>query len=265
MSSSGNNQLNNQENINQDFDKNENIIENKSRNSFSEMNNTFNTLDVTPKVNRDNKHHNIQALKRIENIISSNNNISNNKNSFKTELKPTNVYIKKNINKTYNKPESNNNIFTYSNEEKYSLLKIKKMKSKKFSPYKSTNQLYNKVENFYDEEQNEKNSKNLFFKMNKNKKIYSLRKEYISLISFQDEKGINREFKLFRDDDIGLSNVYKIKNLVNDDDVNSDNETINTGVNRCKQHIKTAIDLMQKNKEDYVSKYMKRMQNDSLK
>ena len=59
MSSSGNNQLNNQENINQDFDKNENIIENKSRNSFSEMNNTFNTLDVTPKVNRDNKHHNI--------------------------------------------------------------------------------------------------------------------------------------------------------------------------------------------------------------
>ena len=139
------------------------------------------------------------------------------------------------------------------------------MKSKKFSPYKSTNQLYNKVENFYDEEQNEKNSKNLFFKMNKNKKIYSLRKEYISLISFQDEKGINREFKLFRDDDIGLSNVYKIKNLVNDDDVNSDNETINTGVNRCKQHIKTAIDLMQKNKEDYVSKYMEHIQNDSLK
>ena len=262
MSSFENKLFNNQENINQEFDNKENIGENKLQNSFSEMNNT---LDVTPKINRENKHHNLQALKRIENIISSNTNFSNNNNSFKTELKPPNVYIKKNINKTFNKPESNNNIFTYSNEEKYSLLKMKKIKSKKFSPYKSTNQLYKNVENFYDEEKNEKNYKNVFFKMNKNKKIYSLRKEYISLISFKDEKGINREFKLFRDDDIGLSDVHRIKNLIIDDDVNSEDETINTSVKRCQQDIKTAIDLMQKNKEDYVSKYMKHIHKDSLK
>ena len=263
MSSLENNLYKNQENINQEFDNKENNGENKNRNSFNEINSN---LDVTPKINREIRHHNVQALKRIENIISSNNNnFSNNKNSFKTELKPSNVYIKKNINKTFNKPESNNNIFTYSNEEKYSLLKIKKMKSKKFSPYKSTNQLYNNVENFYDEDNNEKNFKNLFFKMNKNKKIYSLRKEYISLISFKNEKGEVKEFKLFRDDDIGLGDVHRIKNLVDDDDIDSDNETINNGVDRCKQHIKTAIDLMQKNKEDYVSKYMKHIQNDSLK
>ena len=79
------------------------------------------------------------------------------------------------------------------------------------------------------------------------------------------EKGENREFKLFRDDDIGLGDFHRIKNLVEDDDIDSDNETINNGVDRCKQHIKTAIDLMQKNKEDYVSKYMKRIQSDSLK
>ena len=262
MSSFENKLFNNQENINQEFDNKENNRENKNRNSFDEINST---LDVTPKINREIRHHNVQALKRIENIISSNTNFSNNNNSFKTELKPPNVYIKKNINKTFNKPESNNNIFTYSNEEKYSLLKMKKIKSKKFSPYKSTNQLYKNVENFYDEEKNEKDFKHLYFKMNKNKKIYSLRKEYISLISFKDEKGINREFKLFRDDDIGLSDVHRIKNLLIDDDVNSEDETINTSVKRCQQDIKTAIDLMQKNKEDYVSKYMKHIQNDSLK
>ena len=263
MSSLENNLYENQENINQEFDKSENNGENKNRNASYERNSI---LDITPKINREIKHHNIQALKRIENIISSNNNnFSNNNNPFKTELKSSNVYIKKNINKTFNKPESNNNIFKYSNEEKYSLLKIKKMKSKKFSPYKSTNQLYNNVENFYDEEKNEKDFKHLYFKMNKNKKIYSLRKEYISLISFKDEKGENREFKLFRDDDIGLGDFHRIKNLVEDDDIDSDNETINIGVDRCKQHIKTAIDLMQKNKEDYVSKYMRRIQSDSLK
>ena len=252
MSSSGNNQLNNQENINQDFDKNENIVENKSRNSFSEMNNTFNTLDVTPKVNRDNKHHNIQALKRIENIISSNNNISNNKNSFKTELKPTNVYIKKNINKTYNKPEINNNIFTYSNEEKYSLLKIKKMKSKKFSPYKSTNQLYNNVENIYDDLKNED-----YFKMNKNKKIYSLRKAYTSIVSYTDENGNKKEFNIFRDEDIGLSKGPKIKHLLIDDDTDSDEETVNNGISRCMQNLKKAIDSVKNDNDIYISEYKK--------
>ncbi len=236
--------------------------ENKNKNSIFDSNNTS---DITPRVNRENKT-NIQALKRIENIIQTNIKKLNDNSSFKTGIKFSNIILeKKNINKTFGKKQSNNNIFTYSKEEKYSLLKIKKIKNKKFSPYKSTNVLFNNVENFYDEQKNESDSKNIYFRMNKNKKIYSLRKEYISLISFQDEKGINREFKLFRDDDIGLSNVYKIKNLVNDDDVNSDNETINTGVNRCKQHIKTAIDLMQKNKEDYVSKYMEHIQNDSLK
>ena len=35
---------------------------------------------------------NFQALKRIENILSSNNNISSDKISFKTELKPLKIY-----------------------------------------------------------------------------------------------------------------------------------------------------------------------------
>ena len=179
----------NKENINPEFN-NENIDENKVHNSFMELE-LNKTTDITPKINRENKT-NFQALKRIENILSSNNNISSDKISFKTELKPLKIYPEKNVNKTFGRPESNN-IFTYSNEEKYSLLKIKKIKNKKFSPYKSTNVLFNNVENFYDEQKNESDSKNVYFRMNKNKKIYSLRKDYMSIISFQDNKNNKKD------------------------------------------------------------------------
>ena len=82
--------------------------------------------------------------------------------------------------------------------------------------------------------------------MNKNKKIYSLRKEYISIITYKDENDNDKEFKLFRDNDIGLNNGPKIKNLLIDDDLNSDDETINNGKNRCMRNIETAINLMKK-------------------
>ena len=248
----------NKENINPEFN-NENIDENKVHNSFMELE-LNKTTDITPKINRENKT-NFQALKRIENILSSNNNISSDKISFKTELKPLKIYPEKNVNKTFGRPESNN-IFTYSNEEKYSLLKIKKIKNKKFSPYKSTNVLFNNVENFYDEQKNESDSKNIYFRMNKNKKIYSLRKDYISIISFQDNKNNKKDFKIFRDDDIGLGKFHRIKKLLLDDDVESDDETINTGVNRCKQGILAAINLVKKNKNEYASTYKKYIDND---
>ena len=101
--------------------------------------------------------------------------------------------------------------------------------------------------------------------MNKNKKIYSLRKEYMSIITYKDENDNDKEFKLFRDNDIGLNNGPKIKNLLIDDDLNSDDETINNGINRCMRNIETAINLMKKNKKEYVSKYMEHMENNSLK
>jgi hypothetical protein len=248
----------NKENINPEFN-NENIDDNKVHNSLMELE-LNKTTDITPKINRENKT-NFQALKRIENILSSNNNISSDKISFKTELKPLKIYPEKNVNKTFGRPESNN-IFTYSNEEKYSLLKIKKIKNKKFSPYKSTNVLFNNVENFYDEQKNESDSKNIYFRMNKNKKIYSLRKDYISIISFQDNKNNKKDFKIFRDDDIGLGKFHRIKKLLLDDDVESDDETINTGVNRCKEGILAAINLVKKNKNEYASTYKKYIDND---
>ena len=250
---SSKNQNDNKENliIGQTNDKSD---ENKVQSSFLELNNT---LDVTPRIIRENKT-NIQALKRIENIIQTNVKNINDNTSLKTDIKPSNNFLKKNVNKTFGKKQSDNNIFTFSNEEKYSLLKIKKIKSNKFSPYKSTNHLYNNVENVYDENvQNKNDSKDLFFKLNKNKKVYSLKKAYSSIISFKGQNGINKEFKLFRDSDIGLNNGYKIKRLLSDDDVDSDDETVNLGVERCFQNIHSAVEIMKKKKEDFVGKYMK--------
>ena len=258
---SSENGANNKENSFIEF-TNINNDENKIQNSFFDLNNT---LDVTPKISRENKP-NIQALKRIENIIQTNIKKLNDKTDLKTDIKPSNKLLQKNINKTFGKKQINNNIFTYSNEEKYSLLKIKKIKSNKFSPYKSTNHLYNKIENIYDEkDKNESDSKNLFFKLNKNKKIYSLRKAYMSIISFKDQKGNNKEFKLFRDSDIGLNDGHKIKKLLSDDDIDSDDDTINAGVNKCIQQIQTAIGLMKNNKDEYIKKYMEYIESDFLK
>ena len=121
---------------------------------------------------------------------------------------------------------------------------------------------FNNVENFYDEQKNESDSKNIYFRMNKNKKIYSLRKDYISIISFQDNKNNKKDFKIFRDDDIGLGKFHRIKKLLLDDDVESDDETINTGVNRCIEGILAAINLVKKNKNEYASTYKKYIDND---
>ena len=236
----------NQENINPESNNEENN-ENNRNNFFISLNNAS---EITPKINKEPRL-NIPALKRIENIISTNGNSIKNNNSFKTELKPSKAYLQKNVNKTFNKPDRNN-IFTYTNEEKYSLLKIKKLKSKKFSPYKSTNQLFNNVENIYDNLKNEN-----YFKMNKNKKIYSLRKVYMSIVSYTNEKGDKKEFNIFQDEDIGLSRAPKIKNLFIDDDINSDDETIDTGIKRCMQNINSAINYVKKHNNEYISEYKK--------
>ena len=136
---------------------------------------------------------------------------------------------------------------------------MKKIKSNKFSPYKSTNFLYNKVENAIDEEKND--SKFLYFKLKKNKKIFSLKKVYISHIYFENENNNKKEFKLFRDCEIGLNDGNKIKVQYEDFDVDSDDDVIENGVKRCLENMKTAIELMKNKNEEYVGKYMNTFEN----
>ena len=255
MLSYSNNNQNNQENINPDFINNENINENRTdiNNIFVQTNNKDNNNSDDQPVKTINR----QALKRIENILlTQNKNDNGNKNFVKTEIKQSKIFSD-NIYKTLNKPSTNYsfNPFNYPKEEKYSLLKMKKIKSNKFSPYKSTNHLYNKVENTFDEEKND--SKYLYYKIKKNKKIFSLRKAYISYLSFQNGNNENKEFKLFRDCDIGLNDGNKIKVQYEDFDVDSEDDIIEQGVNRCIQNIGSAIELFRKKNAKYTGEYMK--------
>ena len=233
--------------------ENININENEAENTFFKENQTknynFSNIQIINKITK-------QPLKNIENILLNNTNININKTPANTAIKRPKTFLENNIYKTLTKQNSFNP-FNYSREEKYSLLKMKKIKSNKFSPYKSTNHLYNKVENAFDEEKND--SKFLYFKLKKHKKIYSLKKVYISNITFIDEKRKNKDFKLFRDCDIGLNDGNKIKKQFEDFDVDSDDDVINNGVKKCFQNIQTAIDLMENRNEEYVGKYMKKL------
>ena len=208
-------------------------------------------------------HYTNKKSQNQENIIQSDYNSKNNKKENLKKNKPkSNILnsientclncINKNNNKiisnTKTFKEDNKNIFLNSND-KYSILKIKKIKNKKFSPYKSTNQLYNKVENIYDND----------FNFLKQKKISSLKKVYISNINFIDSNGKNKNFKLFRDCDIGLNDEktgmkIKIQLIENDDD--SSDEIIAKSIDICKHKLKEAIQMIQ-NKSEYAKKYLK--------
>ena len=259
MFSSKDNDINNNNSFS-NIINNENKNENERENPFFKSENEKNESNIKNNiVNKIKK----QPLKSIENIISTKTNINDN-TSAKTTIKQYKSFLEDNIiHKTVSKKLNNNNNvfsrFSYSNEEKYSLLKMKKIKSNKFSPYKSTNHLYNKVENNFDEEKND--SKFLYFQLKKNKKIYSLKKAYISHLSFKDENNNSKEFKLFRDSDIGLSDGYKVKKQLEDFDVNSEDETIKIGESRCIKSIGAAIDFLKNKNEEYAGKYMKFLKN----
>lgn len=257
MFSENDNYHKNIENSISDNINNENINENEIQNPFFQSNKEKHNTN-----SNDNQKNKIkkQPLKSIENIISTKTNININ-TSAKTAIKQSKNYLENNIYQTVIKRQNNNsnnnsfNRLSYTNEEKYSILKMKKIKSNKFSPYKSTNHLYNKVENNFDEEKND--TKLLYFKLKKNKKIYSLKKAYISHLSFKDENNNSKEFKIFRDSDIGLNDGHKITNQVEDFDVDSDDEVIYNGRKKCIQTIETAIQFLKNKNEEYVGKYMK--------
>ena len=252
MISSENNIQNQLKKLSQIIKNDENNNENDIPTLIFQLNN--NKLENKAKNNQISKIKK-QPLKNIENTIV-NNIITINKASDYTTIKQSKIFLEKNIYRTITKQPSNNyfNPFNYSKEERYSLLKMKKIKNNKFSPYKSTNHLYNKVENNFDNENND--SKFSYFKLKKLKKIYSLKKAYISHISFFDDNNYIKEFKLFRDCDIGLNDDNKVKIQYEDFDVNSDDDVIENGIDRCIENIKTAINLINKKNEEYAGKYL---------
>ena len=143
-------------------------------------------------------------------------------------------------------------LFDVSPSEKYSLLKIKKLKqNNKFSPFNSTTRIIKNNIQYYDSDTKE-NSINeyKYFSLMKRKKISSVKKYFESSISFQGKNNKIKHFKIFRDCEIGINEKWQKKqiSIFQDDDVNSEDEEISKGKQICKIHIKEAITLLKKNK-----------------
>lgn len=146
------------------------------------------------------------------------------------------------------KTSEKNIFFKISDEERFSLLKINKIKNKKFSPYKTTSRLIKNYKNFDTNNSTNKNYYNLL----KKKKINSLQKKFVSEVEFFDDfTNTKKIFKIFRDCEIGINeNWQDYQQIVfNDDDINSDNEEIKNGTNLCFNYIKDTIDFIKKYKK----------------
>lgn len=189
------------------------------------------------------------------NIISSkyhSNNIKNLHNTTICSLNTTNDVTdnKRILNSELNCNSINNKIqfFNINEDERYSILKIKQVKNKKFSPYKTTSRL---IKNY--QKCDEPNSINkIYYTLLKKKKINSLQKSFSSEVSFYDDLSGNKKmFKIFRDCEIGITeNWQEYQQIVfNDDDINSDNEEINNGKKLCFNYIKNTLDFMKKCKK----------------
>lgn len=137
-----------------------------------------------------------------------------------------------------------------SSSEKYSLLKIKKIKEKKFSPFNSTSKIFNKEEHFFDTDIKENISNQYkYFSLLKRKKISSVKKYFESTISFLGNNKNNKYFKIFRDCEIGIEEIWQKNQAIvfQDDDINSEDEEISKGKQICFIQIEEAINLKKKN------------------
>ena len=134
--------------------------------------------------------------------------------------------------------------FKVYESEQDSLLKIKKVKSEKFSPYKTTSRLFSTNKKYDCDEFTEENKENYYPLINKKKKIHSVKKEFSSHISFNNERlKAKKNFMIYRDNDIGIAEEWQkflITNF-NDDDIESDSEEIEKGVQLCFTQLSQAI------------------------
>ena len=124
-----------------------------------------------------------------------------------------NLNSKKSLNSTFeitiNKNEKKtNNFFKINDEERFSLLKINKIKNKKFSPYKTTSRIKN-----YQKIDNSNSTNKIYYNLLKKKKINSLQKNFISEVEFYDE--ISNKKKILKFFAIAKSELMKIGKIFN--------------------------------------------------
>ena len=151
------------------------------------------------------------------------------------------------------KKKNNIILFNIPPSEKYSLLKIKKIKENKFSPFNSTSKLFKEENNSFDTDIKENISNQyIYYSLIKRKKISSVKKYFESNISFIGKKNKIKYFQIYRDCEIGIEeNWQKHQTIIfQDDDINSEEDEISKGKQICLVHIKEAITLKKKNRKE---------------
>ena len=153
----------------------------------------------------------------------------------------------------FEEKKKNEFILNISSSEKYSLLKIKKIKENKFSPFNSTSKLFKEENNSFDTDIKENISNQyIYYSLIKRKKISSVKKYFESNISFIGKKNKIKYFQIYRDCEIGIEeNWQKNQTIIfQDDDINSEEDEISKGKQICLVHIKEAITLKKKNRKE---------------
>ena len=144
-------------------------------------------------------------------------------------------------------------ILNISSSEKYSLLKIKKIKENKFSPFNSTSKLFKEENNSFDTDiKGNISNQYIYYSIIKRKKISSVKKYFESNISFIGKNNKIKYFQIYRDCEIGIEeNWQKHQTIIfQDDDINSEEDEISKGKQICLVHIKEAITLKKKNRKE---------------
>ena len=227
-----------------------NIKINKKDNKDNKENLDFRENEIHSKIKSKNKI-NKKEQKNVEiNILDKKSNKENNKSKIINLKQSLEIQDQTNDNKNKNWfSKQNNNLLIKKEKEKLNKIYISKT-SKKFE----------NEENNFDEDR--KNSELLYLKLEKNKKVYKPKKVYfIKFLSFIDEKNNIKEFKLYKDFELGFGKNYKVKHLFQDNDIDSDDSSIKHGYNISFMNISRAIKLMKNRDEEYVGKYLKYFKN----
>ena len=182
--------------------------------------------------------------------------IQSSENIFFGESKPSLTSLEsKNEMANYNNVLKNNGVdpnkleekkllipISKKNDEKFKLLKIQKLK-KKFPPFQSAKRF---------EEEEKKNFKKYLEEeekysiLKKKKIIYSTKKELFVFVSLFNDKGEEKKFPFFKDNDIGISHYWQAKIIDSqiDEDYETDEEQKNVAKYYCIKELKEAFQVI---------------------
>ena len=147
------------------------------------------------------------------------------------------------------------------NDEKFKILKMHNLKRKSLPEYKSSQ----KYDEYYKPFEDSLNQKNDFFLLKKKKSIYSNTKVMKLEINFKN-KNKEKNFPLYKDQDIGVYEYWQIPLIESkiDEDNDSDDEQINLARKVCELDLLEGIKYVQQNGIEslFNNKFKDKQEND---